>query len=159
MENKVKVTAHPETGVVFTPNEGVSKDGKQYGWIRVKSKQRSINNGFLSLQKRSAIVGMLVSDYEEDKNYLKKDALIPGKIIYKDSLEEKPGFRPLMRPDSETGELIAITCNNKQVYRKVEYTEDLNSFDERVTYDIAGEPQGEEEAISLTEETEEVSSE
>lgn len=134
MENKVVITANPKTGEVFTPNAKLGKDGKEWGYFRVESEHEVVRNGIFGVVKRSALVATLA----ENKDRIKAGRTRTGKIIWKDSLDEAPGYRPLQVPNKETGDLIPVTSGGMQVYRRVEFTEDLNAVDERLVYDREG---------------------
>lgn len=134
MENKVKITANPKTGEVFTMNANLGKDGKEWGYFRVESSEEIIRNGVHGFVKRSALVATLA----ENKSVLKEGRVMTGKIIWKDTTDELPYYRAVQVPNKQTGELTPVTSNGLQVYRRVEFTQDLNAVDERLTYDREG---------------------
>ena len=133
MANFATVTENPKNGQVFTLNAKPGKDGKQYGWFRVESMDNTIQNSFLRVNKRSALVTVLASDWEAVK--YKAGQQISGRIIHTDSLEAKPGFRPMEFVDKTTGEMKKITSNGMQVYRRTEFSQDANAQDTRLVYD------------------------
>ena len=119
----VKVAQHPATGVVITP----STNNPEYGTIRLDSEHKSMEKGYLNIQKRSAFVrGKL-----EDLNALglKSGQSLPGKIIKRESFE--PFYEnqaPKINPT--TAELVLT--NGRETYLEFVYTEDTNSTDQWV---------------------------
>lgn len=87
---KVVVTANPKNGQVFTKYEGLGKDGKQYGFIRVESSTLVNNGGFLATKVRSALIPMSEDNF--NKSGIKAGFELGGRIIRLESLEQKPGY-------------------------------------------------------------------
>jgi hypothetical protein len=138
MENVVIITAHPTTGLVFTPNASVGKDGIQRGYFRVESSQLTFAKGYANLNKRSALIGISEPDFLAQKARIKAGAKMVGKVLHLDSLVEEPGYKPMEITDKTTGEVKTITSNGKQVYRRSIFTEDLEACDVKLVYDKEG---------------------
>lgn len=135
MEQFAVITANPKTGLVFTPNANLStKNGKQYGFIRVES----IHVGFSKfgrVAKRSALIPFEKANWDMAAHLYPAGAKLQGKIINTDNLECKEGYREFKVLEESIGELRAVTSGGRQVYRKTEFTEDLSAVDTKLVYD------------------------
>lgn len=118
MNDSVRVTKNPTTGEVFTKNEGLGKDGKQYGYIRVQSEQIDLNGAVARVKTISALKSMTEEDFNKVKHVLVDGASLPGRIRTIESLEAGPGFQAKMAGSGEN----ALPClkDGKQIYRKTE---------------------------------------
>jgi len=134
MEQFAVITANPKTGLVFTPNANLGKDGKQYGFIRVESNNVSFG-GFGRVSKRSALITFEADAWKSVAHLYPAGAKVQGKVVNTDSLEHKDGYREMQVADRATGELRAVTSGGRQVYRKTEFTEDLSAVDTKLVYD------------------------
>ncbi len=134
MEQFAVITANPKTGLVFTPNANLGKDGKQYGFIRLESNNVSFG-GFGRVAKRSALITFDAESWSSVAHLYPAGAKVQGRVINSDSLEPKAGYREMQVADRATGELRAITSGGRQVYRKTEFTEDLSAVDTKLVYD------------------------
>lgn len=135
---KVKITANPQTGKVFTPSldengkQKLDKNGKAYGFIRLESAEISLAFGYNSaVKRRSALKAMTVEAFEAGKDLLVEGAELPGKIRVIESLENKPGYSA--KTAGKDG--IACTLGGKQIFRTTEYTEDMKAQDELIQHD------------------------
>jgi hypothetical protein len=134
--NKVTITANPETGNVFTPNENVGKDGKQYGYFRVESNQLDMSNGFASVRKRSALIAISAEDFQGVKGRLTANSTLDGQVIHMDSLTEEKGYRALRVPSKENKDvLISVKSDGQQVYRKTIFDPTNTLVDTKLVYD------------------------
>jgi hypothetical protein len=119
----VKVAQHPATGAVITP----STNNPEFGTIRLDSEHKSMEKGYLNIQKRSAFVrGKL-----EELNALglKSGQSLPGKIIKRESFEP---FYDNQGPKINPTTAEIILTNGRETYLEFVYTEDANSTDQWV---------------------------
>lgn len=123
MKNSVKkpvVVKHPETGLVITS----SVNKPEFGTIRIDQEANVFNNGFFTVQKRTAFVRGRITDLESLG--LKDGSTLDGKIIRKESFEpfyenQEPKINP------QTNEVILT--DSRPTYLEFEYTEDKNASD------------------------------
>lgn len=134
--SKVTITKNPKTGAIFTANANLGKDGKQYGYIRVESTEVDMSGAFARVKTRSALKPISQEDFNKASGILVEGHQIVGKIINIDSLTEAPGFSALMVPVSKgSAELRGVLSNGQQIYRKTEFTSNLEAADSVLTYD------------------------
>lgn len=110
----VKVIAHPETSLVITP----SVNNPEYGTFRVDSEHKSLENGFVNIQKRSAFIRGRVSDLTQLG--LVAGMKLPGNIIKKESFDPFYESQPA-KINPQTKEVILT--NGKETYLEYQYTE------------------------------------
>jgi hypothetical protein len=123
MNNIVKVTA--KDGKVVN-----SKDGAEYGYIRVESTQTSMENGFISSKKASALIRGKVEELKALG--LKEGQSLSGKIIHKESTTPSyDGQSPKINPS--TGEIM--TSGGSPIFRESFFTANLNANDELLAHD------------------------
>ena len=88
--NKQTVVEHPETGEAITLFEKVDKQGveKTYGRVQIQSVALSLNNGFVSQNKRTAFVKLDSDALELLQSQIKAGNPYPmeGKIIVNETL-------------------------------------------------------------------------
>lgn len=118
--SQVKVVAHPETGNVITP----SSNNPEYGTFRVDSENRSLENGFVNISKRSAFIRGRISDLEQLG--LTAGKVLPGRIQKRESFDpfyddQDPKINPT------TGEVVLT--DGKQTYLEFVYTSDAKAPD------------------------------
>ena len=119
----VKVSQHPETGAVITP----STNTPLFGTIRLDSEHKSMEKGFVNIQKRSAFVRGRIEDL--NALGLKSGQSLPGKIIKRESFEPfYEGQTSKINPS--TGEIVLT--NGRETYLEFVYTEDANATDQWV---------------------------
>ena len=119
----VKVAQHPETGAVITP----STNNPAFGTIRLDSEHKSMEKGFVNIQKRSAFVRGRIEDLNALD--LKSGQSLPGKIIKRESFEPfYEGQAPKINPT--TAEIVLT--NGRETYLEFVYTEDDNATDQWV---------------------------
>jgi hypothetical protein len=138
MNNSVKVTANKE-GKVFTVNTNadgsvrLGKDGKQYGFIRVESTTVDFSGALARVKTQSALKTMSLDDFNKAKDFLTPGRELPGKIVVRESLEQRPGYQAKMAGSGENAQ--ACTLGGAQIYRATEFTSDLNATDELIKHD------------------------
>lgn len=125
MNSKVKVTAD-DTGAVVI----VSKNNPDWAHIRVEQSRIVIDdNGFARRKTISALVHGTVEDLKSFG--WTKGAELPGKILFKESLEPFNASQP-ERDYKVAGKTGIVCCQDGQpIYRKTFYT--LNSSAEDVS--------------------------
>ena len=125
MNSKVKVTAD-DTGAVVI----VSKNNPDWAHIRVEQSRIVIDdNGFARRKTISALVHGTVEDLQSFG--WTKGAELPGKILFKESLEPFNASQP-ERDYKVAGKTGIVCCQDGQpIYRKTFYT--LNSSAEDVS--------------------------
>jgi hypothetical protein len=122
--SQVKVIAHPETGNVITP----SSKSPEFGTFRVDTENRSLENGFVNITKRSAFIRGKLTDLAMLN--LSAGQALPGRIQRKESFEPfYENQEPKMNPS--TGEIVLT--DGKQTYLEFVYTSDAKSVDVWVT--------------------------
>ena len=120
LAKKPVVVKHPETGLVITP----SINKPEFGTIRIDQEVDVFNNGFFSIQKRTAFVRGKITDLEA--RGLKHGTILDGKIIRKESF--KPFYEnqePKINPQTKE----VILTDGRPTYLEFEYTEDKNASD------------------------------
>lgn len=120
MKVQPTIVAHPVTGLVITP----SSSNPEYGKIRLDQEVRVFNNGFMSIQKRTAFVAAKIEDLESLK--LKVGSIMRGKIIKIESFSPQyEGHTPKINPT--TGEVVLT--NGRETYLTFQYVEDTQALD------------------------------
>lgn len=135
---KTIVTANPQTGKIFTQaldKDGqpkLDKNGQQYGYIRVESRERSLGYAYSrgGIKLRSALVSMTMEAWNKSKEDYTHGVEVPGKIVRQDALTAfYEGQKPLQAPKKDAngkvieGEFVTITSGGAPVYRNEFYTE------------------------------------
>lgn len=126
--SKVKVTA--KDGIVVIP----STKNPEFGYVRVESTQPSFNEqGFVVLQKRSALIRGKVADLEALN--LKEGSIMAGKIVIKESLtptnENDPNQDLKRNPKTDT----VLTSGGSPIYRVGVYSENSAASDTLLAHD------------------------
>lgn len=132
MKSAVKITANPTTGEVFTKNENLGKDGRQYGFIRLEQKIIDFNGSLGRFKTLSALKSISEDDFIKGKNYLKNGTELPGKIVREETTIQEIGFSPKM----SSGKEDAQPClkDGQQIYQRTYYTEDIDITDTLVPH-------------------------
>lgn len=126
--SKVTVAVNSKNKQVFTPNDAVSKNGKELGFYIVKSSHVSMENGFIVKQTRSATLTIEQSLAKELD--WKEGTQLPGKIIVQESFEPfYEGQECKINPDTKA----EVKVDGKNVYRQSRYTDDVNAVDTLIT--------------------------
>jgi hypothetical protein len=136
---KVTVTANPNTNQVFNlsvDEKGqpkLDKNGNRYGFVRLESESLDLNFMYNDggLKKRSALRSLTESAWENVKHIMTPGAKFDGKIIVKESLEQKPGYQ--LKKSGEDG--VTCTLGGMPIYRTTEFTTDLGAQDELIKHD------------------------
>ena len=128
MDSKVKVTADEAGNVVI-----LSKNNPEWAHIRVEQKRIVVDdNGFARRKTISALVHGTVEDLKSFD--WKKDQEIPGKIIFKESLEPFNANEP-DRDYKIAGKTGVVCCQDGQpIYRKTFYTTNASAEDVSVPH-------------------------
>lgn len=128
MNSKVKVTAD-ETGSVIV----VSKNNPEWAHIRVEQSRIVIDdNGFARRKTISALVHGTVEDLKSFG--WTKGLELPGKIIFKESLEPFNANQP-ERDYKVAGKTGIVCCQDGQpIYRKTFYTLNMSAEDVSVAH-------------------------
>lgn len=120
MKVQPTVVAHPVTGLIITP----SVNNPEYGKIRLDQEVRVFNNGFMSIQKRTAFVAAKIEDLESLK--LRVGSIMEGKIIKIESFSPQyEGHTPKINPT--TGEVVLT--NGRETYLTFKYVENPKAMD------------------------------
>lgn len=130
------VKAHPITGAIVTYFE--NSKGETFGKIRVDQRTPVVSpTGFMSFQNRSAFITMDEKTAKEMEPLLKEDTAYPlkGKVHVSESLEP---FYPEQLPKTKGSDGDVITHNGQPVYRKVEFTQNLELEDILLVGDTEG---------------------
>lgn len=130
MKNSVKVTANPNTGLVFTPGS-IGKDGKQYGYYKVESTIVDRSGAI----DRIVVLSALRPTTQEafDKAPLMAGEEIAGKIHIKESTTKNP-FRANQEPKRAGKDGGVLLFNGLPIYRETEFTSDLGLADVLVAH-------------------------
>jgi len=125
MKNSVKVTANPNTGLVFTPGS-IGKDGKQYGFYRVESTTVDRSSAI----DRVVVLSALRPTTQEafDKAPLMNGEEISGKILIKESNIKNP-FRANQEAKRAGKDGGVLLFNGLPIYRETEFTSDMSAQD------------------------------
>jgi hypothetical protein len=128
MDSKVKVTSDDAGNVVI-----VSKNNPEWAHIRVEQNRIVVDdNGFARRKTISALVHGTVEDLKSFG--WKKDQELPGKIIFKESLEPFNASDP-ERDYKIAGKTNIVCCQDGQpIYRKTFYTTNMSSEDISVAH-------------------------
>ena len=126
--SKVIVTA--KDGQVIIP----SSNNPEFGYLRVASTQAAFNDqGFVTMQKRSALIRGKVSDLELLN--LKEGQTLAGKIVIVESTtptnENDPEQDLKINPKTEE----VLTHNGAPIYRVGRYSEAANAMDTLLKHD------------------------
>lgn len=118
--SKVTVIAHPETGNVITP----SSNNPEYGTFRVDSIDKSLENGFVNINKRSAFIRGRITDLSSLD--LKAGQTLPGKIQKQESFDPfYDGQEPKINPTTNE----VVLTDGKETYLQFEYTANAKALD------------------------------
>jgi len=123
MKNSVKVTANPNTGLVFTSTGVSAKDGKEYGFIRLESKSVDFSGAVASVRILSAL--KTISKEAFDASGLMQGQEIDGQIIIKESTIKNP-FRANQEPKRQGKDGGILLSNGLPIYRETEFTTDMS---------------------------------
>lgn len=131
--NMVKVTTNPKTGVIFTANPTLGKDGKQYGFIRLEENKIDLDGAIGSLKKTSILKQISAEAAAE----LVDGQEFPGQIVSTDFLAPQwVDHKPLQAPIAKgSSELRDVLCGGQKVYRKYEFTSNMKKASVKLTYD------------------------
>lgn len=132
MNNLVKVTVTPSTGLVFNSTGISAKDGKEYGYMRL---EEVIEEGLASLsfsakgyvQSAKANSALLTISKEVfDKAKIEEGQTMVGKIVIKESTTKNP-FRANQDPKRAGKDGGVLLSNGLPIYRETEFTTDLSA--------------------------------
>lgn len=118
--SQVKVIAHPESGNVITP----SSKNPEYGTFRVDSENRSLENGFVNISKRTAFIRGKISDLETLG--LRAGQVLPGRIQKRESFDP---FYDDQEPKINPSTNEVILTNGQESYLEYVYTSDVKASD------------------------------
>lgn len=136
---KVTVTAHPETGKVFTlavdakGQPKLDKNGEKHGFIRVESEEANLSFAYNGkTKKRSCLIAMTEAGYNAQAHLLTNGSQHAGVIKREDSLTPwYVGQKPLANADG-----VVITSAGAPVYRKESFSSNVNDSDVKLaSYD------------------------
>lgn len=116
-----KVTKNPKTGLVFTKNEGLGKDGKQYGFFRVEEKSVDLSGAVARVKTKSALKSITEEDFKRVKDILVDGAEVPGRIRTIESMTQEKGMKPKMAGSGD--DALPCLVNGQQIY----FTTELNT--------------------------------
>jgi hypothetical protein len=120
----VTVTKNKTTGLVFTVNPELGKDGKQYGYYRVSEKFLDNSGAISRIKERSALKSISVDEYNKGLDHTGKHlfifegAQLEGRVRTIESLVQEKGMKPKMAGSGPD----ALPClyNDQQIYFKTE---------------------------------------
>jgi len=124
MKNSVIVTANPSNGQVFTSTGISEKDGKEYGFIRVESKEIDFSGPVATVRTRSALKAMSKEAF--DASGLEAGLSISGQIVIKESTTKNPN-RTNQLPKTQGKDGGILLYNGLPIYRETEFTTDLSA--------------------------------
>lgn len=127
---KVIVTA-TAAGQVFTSNGVSEKDGKEYGYIRVESKEVDFSGPVATVKTRSALKAMSREAF--DASGIVAGLEIPGHIVVKESTTKNPN-RTNQLPKTQGKDGGVLLLNGLPIYRETEFTTDLSVSDEMIKH-------------------------
>lgn len=133
MKSKVRIALI--AGVLFNKNEGLGKDGLQYGFYRVEQNVLDQSSGVDKVKLLSATRSILESDYNKAKGFLTEGLELPGTIQTIESMEEGKGFQPKTAGD----EGPACTVKGAPIFMKRVYNPDANATDVLIAHDNTAE--------------------
>ena len=142
-----KVTVTAKDGQVIFP----SSNNPEFGYLRVASSQAAFNDqGFVTMQKRSALIRGKVADLEALG--LKEGQVLSGKIVIVESTtptnESNPEQDLKINPKTEE----VLTHNGSPIYRVGRYSEASNAMDTLLKHDAqetsVASPAGVEDAFA-----------
>lgn len=125
MQKKVNILADDMGNVVR-----LSKNNPEYGYIRLSYKDNSIGtNGWLKSRELTTLILGTVENLTAYVKSLGNDLRLSGKIVVKESLEPFNANDP-DRDLKYAGDTGIICCQDGQpIYRKTEYTYDVDATD------------------------------
>lgn len=130
----VKVIANPKSGLIFTKNENLGKDGKEYGYITLQETSPRINmDGGVArvTSARTCLKAFLVSDWEKVQNFFAAGSIHNGQVIISESTEKKGNAEPARA--GKDGDIL--THGGQPIYRYAEFTSDTNATDQLLSRD------------------------
>ena len=133
----VKLITNKETNEVFTPNPSLGKDGKVYGYIMFEQLVIDLDSRVGGVKPIKAIKSFSLEAYEKAKEFLVAGREFTGKIIVIESLTEEPGSKPKRAGDQQNAPFC--TLNGRPIYRRTEYTSDLNAENQLIKHDNTAE--------------------
>jgi len=141
MNTSPKITKHPETGAIITPNP----NKPEYGSVRVDQEVKTFTNGFLNRTNRVAFIGGRLEDLNEMG--FKDGQKLPGKIVVKEQLEPfYEGQGPKINPETDE----VLTQDDHPIYRNTYYTENMNDQDMLLSHDTVEETVDSEQEVHQT---------
>lgn len=133
----VTVTKNPKTGEVFTKNEGLGKDKKQYGYIRLSEKKIDMSGAVARVTEISALKSFTEEDFNKVRTILVDGAQLEGRIRIIENTEGGLGFQPKMAGSDK--DALPCLSGGKQIFRKTEFDPTGELADELVPHDNGAE--------------------
>ena len=118
---------------IFTKNEGLGKDNKQYGFYRVDQTIVDQSSGVDRILTVSALRSITEEDFNKAKDFLTPGLELPGTIQRIESMVEEKGFT-IKRAGSDEN-APACTVGGKPIYQKTVYNPDANAQDVLIAHD------------------------
>ena len=136
-QKSIQISIQMNKSVVVTAKDGVvvhpSPNNKEYGYIRLEQTRLVTEGGFGRSKRLSAIMPGKLTDLNSFG--WKEKEVVEGKIIVKESLTP---FNT-KDPDSDIKMAgtsgLACTLGGQPIYRKHEFTFDVNAQDELIEHD------------------------
>lgn len=146
MNKKLKLTANPVTGSVFTQlfdidnNPRLDKNGAAFGFIRLEEEGKAdLNLSYAGGVRagKSILLPMSCEGFNKNKAMYPVNTEFDGQIVYTDSLvKEDESYRALRVPVTQgSKELRPVTSGGQQVYRKTSFDSTCTLEDTRLVYD------------------------
>lgn len=134
MKTKVRITANPKTGEVFTLNANLGKDGQQYGFIRLEQNIIDMKNPVGNIKTVSTLKTFLAKAYDQAKSVLVAGTEMEGTIVRKETTDpeihkngEKSGYAVKRAGKGENAPICKV--GNLPIYQSTEFSEDANAAD------------------------------
>jgi hypothetical protein len=131
MNNLVKVTVTPSTGLVFNSTGISAKDGKEYGWYTVQSTFVDRSGAMDKVTVLSALRSTSAEAFNASP--LVAGEILDGKILIKESVTKNP-FRANQEPKRAGKDGGVLLFNGLPIYRETEFTTDLSAQNVLVAY-------------------------
>lgn len=133
-EGKVRFVKAKGRETLFNKYDKLGVDGKEWGWVMVEQvTEQTTLSGYSIIRRRTMALKFPVESYNPKRVF--EGGYKKGQIIRVDSLEEKPGYQPLMAPHKETKQLVPVTSEGLQVYRINLFDESMTMNDSLLSYD------------------------
>lgn len=124
----VKITANAQ-GLVVVP----STNNPSFGYVRVEQESATFEGGWMRRHTKSALISGSIEDLKSAGFF--KGQELPGQIVVSESLEPFNKENPDrdLKFAGNTG--VVCTYEGKPIYRRAEFTSDLEATDSLIIHD------------------------